>query len=114
MDVPPLAPATPGRSALPVFGALEAWVLEQRSAALKRADTELADARGEAERVRAGGEARLQAVVVEAEREAVRTAEDVARDRVSAARVAISRWIDAAERDLGPIVEEAVTRLTGG
>jgi vacuolar-type H+-ATPase subunit H len=97
-----------------VFRALETWVEAQRGAAKGRAEAGLAEARAEAERLRQAGEERLRQVVVEAEREAVRTAEDAARDRVSAARVVVHRWIDAAERDLEPVVEEALTRLTGG
>src|SRR5262245_48825741 len=114
MDLPPLPPVPPGRTALPAFLALEAWVAKERGGARARAEADLEAARAEARRIEGDGAARLENVVLQAEREAARTAEDAARDRVSAARVALHRWVDAAEAGLPPLVEEAVRRLTGG
>ena len=111
MDVPPLLPVPPGASALPAFVGIEAWVRKERGQALAAAQLALRHARDEAERIEAEGLARLENVVVQAEKEAQRNAEDVARDRVSAARTALSRWVDAVERDVAPLVEEAVQRL---
>lgn len=113
MDLPPLPPVPPGASALPAFVGIEAWVQRERGGTLAAAEAALRDARAEAARVEAEGLTRLENVVLQAEREAQRTAEDVARDRVSAARVALSRWVDAAERGVGPLVEEALRRLAG-
>ena len=114
VDLPSLPPVPPGRSALPAFLGLESWVAEERGGVRTEALRALEQARAEAERLRAAGEGRLEALVLEAEQEAVRTAEDGARDRVSAARTTVSRWVDAAENGIGPVVEEAVQRLVGG
>jgi hypothetical protein len=94
--------------------ALEAWVARESGGKRAEADRALQEARAEAERLRLEGEGRLEALVLEAEREAARTSEDRALDRVSAARTAVSRWVDAAEAEIGPLVEEAVSRLIGG
>ena len=113
MDRSPLPPVPPGASALPAFQALEAWVEERRGVGRRQATVALEAARVEAERMRAEGESKLRDVLLAAEREASRTAEDHARDRVSAARVAWNRWVDAAEVARPTAVEEALARLCG-
>lgn len=111
MERPELPPPVPGRSALPSVLAFEAALRERfqerRTAALASLDA----ARDEADTIRRRGEQALEAVVLEAEQEAVRTVEDEARDRASRARRSLNQWLEAAEQRLPDLVAQAVRRL---
>ena len=109
-----LPSVAPGRSALPAFLALEARLRERAADEEVRAASVIEEAEGEAARLRAQGEERLQQVVLDAERQATREAEAKARDRISEVRVRTQRWIEAAERAAQSAVDDAVRRLIHG
>lgn len=111
VDRPLLPPLTPGQSALPAFLAIEAWADERLSAERADAARRLDDARQQAERIRVETEARLRQAVLDGEREASRTAADRARDRLSAARQGVQRWIERAEQETEGLTREALSRL---
>ena len=113
MDQPTLPPVVAGRSALPAFLAIEAWARAQTAAAEAAAEDLLGDARAEAERVRREGEQALREAVVAAERDALRAVESRARDRVSASRHAVTRWIESAEEEATRQLDEALARICG-
>lgn len=113
MDLPPLPPVVEGRSALAAFVPLTAWVAQAAGGEAQAAEAALARAREEAAARLAGAQDRLEQTVLAAQAEAEREAEDRARDMVSAARLAVERWIRSVEPAMAPVVDEALLRLTG-
>ncbi len=102
----------PGRSALPRFLLVERRLDEEVRAAEEAAARAIEAAEVEARRVRSEGEARLKAVVLDAETQARREVEARARDRVSDARVRVGRWVESAEAASADAVERALELLT--
>jgi vacuolar-type H+-ATPase subunit H len=111
VDRPELPPPVPGRPALPVFVGFEDALEGLLESARREARERVERAEREAERVRREGEERLRQVLLDAQEEARRTAEDRARDSVSRARVAVQRWIERAEGASGEAVEAALELL---
>jgi hypothetical protein len=111
MDAPPIPQTRPGQPALPAFQALEAYLAERHAAAREASARRVQEAEAEATRIRREGEERLARLVMDAEGQALREAEDRARDRVSAVRKAIEHWVDGTEAGAGALVEEALRLL---
>jgi hypothetical protein len=101
----------PGQSALPLFVAVEEGFERALEEARGVAAARVEAAGAEAARIRMEGEERLRDVLLGAQEEARRTAEDHARDRVSEARVAVQRWVEAAETTSARVLEEALDLL---
>ena len=113
MDVPQVPPQEDGESALAAFLPVEAQAREHVARAQTAAQAALDAAKAEAKRIRDEGEAALQETLLDAEREALRDAEDKARDRVSEARRRLHAWVDAGEQQALAAVAEAVRRICG-
>lgn len=110
-DRPDLPPVAPGRSALPAFLAVEAFMEQRLAGARAEAEARLEAARAHARAVEETGRERLRQAVVDAEADALREVESRAVDRVSEARRAVEAWITRSEAMLDDIVAEAVARL---
>lgn len=111
MDRPTLPPVAPGRSALLALLQVERALGDQLRRAEANASQDVEKAEQEAAGLRDQARRRLQQIVLEAERQAVRDVEARARDRVSESRVAIQRWIDATEGQADDLIRAAVLRL---
>ena len=108
MDIPPLPPVLPGRSALPAFLAVEAALTEELQAEREAGSRQIADADEEAARIRAGARERLERVLVDAQEAALREAERQARERANRARSRGQQWVDEAERAAGEALDDAL------
>ncbi len=102
-----------GKSALPAFLVIEAWARQTTAAAETAAAERLEEAQAKAEQVKVEGEQALRQAVLDAEKEALRGVETNARNRVSDARIALNRWIDAAEESVDAVLDEAVAKIVG-
>lgn len=103
----------PGRSALPALLVVERSLAEELAAEQAKVAREAEHAGEEAARIRRAGEERLQRVLVEAQEAALREVEARARERVNAARSAVTRWVDASERAATAAVDDALDLCTG-
>jgi hypothetical protein len=110
---PALPPLAPGRSALLAFLEVERGLRDEIAREEARAARTIEAAEEEAARLKEECERGLKQRVVDAERRRVRQVEDAARDRVSAARARVQRWIDEAEAGADEALARALALLTG-
>lgn len=108
-----LAPASPGRSALPSFLAWEETLRAHLSDAASAAKARVTEADEQAGRIRREGEERLKRLVLDAEEQALREAERAARDRISGVRVQTQRWVEQAEEAARQTLDDALDLLCG-
>ena len=113
MDRPSIPTTPPGRSALPSFRAWEADLARHLEEALKAAEARVKGAQEEAARIRAEGGEHLKQWVLDAQEQALREAEDKARDRVSTVRARTQRWVEEAEEAARGAVDDALDLCCG-
>jgi vacuolar-type H+-ATPase subunit H len=108
VDRPLIPAAPPGQSALPLFRSWEAELSRRIEEAGESAKRRIEDSRAQAARIRSEGEERLKHWVLEAQDQALREAEDRARDRISDVRARTQRWVETAEEAARSAVDDAL------
>jgi len=103
----------PGRPALLAFLEVERELRDEVAREEARAARRIEEAEVEASKLKEECERGLKQRVVDAERRRVREVEARARDRVSAARARVQRWIDDAEQKAAEVLPRALDLLTG-